>query len=133
MVRVVADTHAVIWYLSADSRLPASARAMIDQAATAGDQVAFSAITLVEIVYLIEKGRIPPDTYNRLLAAVGSERAGLTVVPLDETVAEFLIQVSRDRVPDMPDRIIVATALRLGVPLISRDRKIQVSGVSTVW
>ncbi|MEI2693085.1 MAG: type II toxin-antitoxin system VapC family toxin [Anaerolineae bacterium] len=133
MVRAVADTHAVIWDLSADSRLPASARAIIDQAATDGDQVAFSAITLVEIVYLIEKGRIPPDTYSRLLAAVGSERADLTVVPLDETVAEFLVQVSRDRVPDMPDRIIVATALRLGVPLISRDRKIQVSGVSTVW
>jgi predicted nucleic acid-binding protein len=32
----------------------------------------------------------------------------------------------------MPDRIIAATALHLGLPLISRDRKIQLSGVNTI-
>jgi len=34
---------------------------------------------------------------------------------------------------DFPDRIIVATALHLGLPLISRDRKIQLSDVNTIW
>ena len=34
---------------------------------------------------------------------------------------------------DMPDRIIAATALTLGVPVISRDSKIQLSSVSTIW
>lgn len=48
-------------------------------------------------------------------------------------VASYLHKVGRDQVPDMPDRIIAATALSLGVPLISRDRKIQVSTVSTIW
>jgi predicted nucleic acid-binding protein len=33
----------------------------------------------------------------------------------------------------MPDRIIAATALRLGLPLISRDHRIQLSEVSTIW
>ena len=33
----------------------------------------------------------------------------------------------------MPDRIIAATALHLGLPLISRDRKIQLSSVNTIW
>jgi predicted nucleic acid-binding protein len=33
----------------------------------------------------------------------------------------------------MPDRIIAATALHLGLPLISRDRKIQLSSVPTIW
>jgi len=42
-------------------------------------------------------------------------------------------QVSRAEVPDMPDRIIAATALHLGVPLISRDRRISLSAVATVW
>ncbi len=32
-----------------------------------------------------------------------------------------------------PDRIIAATALYLGVPLVSRDRKILLSQVQTVW
>jgi predicted nucleic acid-binding protein len=33
----------------------------------------------------------------------------------------------------MPDRIIAATALHLGVPLVSRDRKIQASSIHTIW
>jgi PIN domain nuclease of toxin-antitoxin system len=133
MVRAVADTHAVIWYLYADGRLSANARNAIERAAASGDQVAFSAITLVEIVYLTEKGRIQPDTYARLLSAIGGQDAVLAVVPLDDTVAGHLHQVERDQVPDMPDRIIAATALTLGVPVISRDSKIQLSSVATIW
>jgi len=41
--------------------------------------------------------------------------------------------VPRAEVPDMPDRIIAATALHLGLPLISRDRKIQLAGLQTIW
>ena len=133
MVRAVADTHAVIWYLYADGRLSANARNAIERVAASGDQVAFSAITLVEIVYLTEKGRIQPDTYARLLSAIGGQDAVLAVVPLDETVAGYLHQVERDQVPDMPDRIIAATALTLGVPVISRDSKIRLSSVATIW
>ena len=33
----------------------------------------------------------------------------------------------------LEDSIIAATALHLGLPLISRDRKIQLSDVDTIW
>jgi len=33
----------------------------------------------------------------------------------------------------MPDRIIATTALHLGVPLISRDGRIRLSSVPTIW
>ena len=41
--------------------------------------------------------------------------------------------VPRVAVPDMPDRIVAATAVHFGVPVISRDRRIQSSILSTVW
>jgi predicted nucleic acid-binding protein len=41
--------------------------------------------------------------------------------------------VPREQVSDLPDRIIAATALRLGVPLVTRDKKIALSIVETVW
>jgi predicted nucleic acid-binding protein len=41
--------------------------------------------------------------------------------------------VQHDAVPDMPDRIVAATALYLGVPVISRDGRIRASNVQTVW
>jgi predicted nucleic acid-binding protein len=33
----------------------------------------------------------------------------------------------------MPDRIIAATALHLGLPLVTRDLRIQASGIPTIW
>ena len=133
MLRAVADTHTVIWYIFADERLSATARATIEEAAADGDQIAFSSITLAEIVYLSEKGRIDPATLDRLLTAVDSEETVLIEVPFDRRVAQALRKVERSRVPDLPDRIIAATALHLGLPLISRDRKIQLANVDTIW
>jgi predicted nucleic acid-binding protein len=53
--------------------------------------------------------------------------------PVDRVVVDALGQINRDEVPDMPDRIIAATALALGVPLLSRDRKIRASSLETIW
>lgn len=133
MLRAVADTHAVIWYIFGDARLSTTARNAINQIAADGDQVAFSSITLAEIVYLSEKGRISPLTLERLLANVDTTDAVLVEVPFDRYIAQALRQVERTQVPDLPDRIIAATAMQLEVPLISRDSKIQLSSVNTIW
>jgi predicted nucleic acid-binding protein len=57
----------------------------------------------------------------------------MRVAALDRDVAGALSDVPRDAVPDMPDRIIAATAVTLGLPLVTRDGKIAQSGVQTVW
>lgn len=122
MLRAVADTHAVIWYIFANSRLSATARTTIEQIAIEGNQIGFSSITLAEIVYLSERGRINADTLDRLLAAVDSEDALLVEIPFDRNIALTLRQVDRSQIPDLPDRIIAASALYLNVSVISRDR-----------
>jgi len=48
-------------------------------------------------------------------------------------MAEILRSIPRPILPDMPDRMIAATARCLGVTLVSRDRRIQNSGVPTIW
>jgi len=42
-------------------------------------------------------------------------------------------RVSREEVPDMPDRIIAGTALHFNVPVISRDGRICAATVKTIW
>ena len=133
MLRAVVDTHAIIWYIFGDRRLSITAQSAIAQIASDGDQVAFSSITLAEIIYLSEKGRISALTLERLLAAVDTTDAVLVEVPFNRDVANALHLVNRTEVPDLPDRIIAATALHLAVPLISRDSKIQLSSVNTIW
>jgi len=57
----------------------------------------------------------------------------LTDVPLMADIVANMPQVRREAVPDMPDRIVAATALHFGVPVISRDGRIRASNVQTVW
>ena len=133
MLRAVADTHTIIWYLYDDARLSATARTEIENAAAEGDQIAVSFITLVEIIYLVEKGRINAATMTRLVAELDLADAVLTEVPLNRHVAQAMRRIARSDVPDMPDRIIAATALYLAIPIISRDRKICASDLKTIW
>ena len=62
-----------------------------------------------------------------------SQDAVLVELPFDQHVAESLRDVDRSQVPELPDRVIAATAVRMRVPLISRDRKIQLASVNTLW
>jgi len=133
MAAVLADTHAILWYLTADARISRAATDALDNATTAGDPIFVSAITMVEIQYLVEKGRLSAEGQRLVVAAVDDVQNPARLVPVDRIVVDTLGQVNRDEVPDMPDRIIAATALALGVPLLSRDRKIRASTVETIW
>jgi PIN domain nuclease of toxin-antitoxin system len=129
----VLDTHAAVWYLLDAKNLSASTFSFIDGAAASGQPTYISAISLVEVVYLVERGRIAADAFERFVAELAQENPAFSVVPLDSEVTRALRKVPRDTVPNMPDRIIVATALYLGLPLITRDRRIQSAGVKTIW
>ena len=98
-----------------------------------GRPVYVSAISFVETIYLVERGRLPLEALQRLEAGLRAAASGLLVQPVDEEVAQAVHRVPRNMVPDMPDRIIAATALHLGLPLITRDQRIQSAGINTIW
>ncbi|MBL8164187.1 MAG: type II toxin-antitoxin system VapC family toxin [Anaerolineae bacterium] len=133
MIRAVADTHTVIWYLANDARLSFVARQSMEAIDRADDQIGLSSISFVEMVYLIEKGRIPAQRFTELATALAAPYSLLVELPVDLQVARALARVDVQQIPDMPDRIIAATALHLNVPVISRDGKIRLSGLTTIW
>lgn len=92
-----------------------------------------SAISIAEMVYLVEKGRIPAGTLSDLGAATADPKAVLQYVPLDERIAMKMAEISRQDVPDLPDRVIAATALLYDVPVLSRDRRIRSSTIQSIW
>lgn len=130
---LVADTHAAVWYYAGDPALSARSLAVMDAEIASGRKIVLASISLVEVAYLEKRNRVPAGTYDDLCTALDDPELGLVLAPLDRQVCDALRLVSRDQVPDMPDRIIAATALCLGLPLVSRDRKIRASSITTIW
>src|SRR5437660_10232819 len=133
MLAAVADTHAVIWYLFSDPRLGRAASDFIDAAIVNGDHIGISAISLAEMIYLIEKKRMPATALEEVLAAIANPKTVLQEVPLDAGIVVSMKQIPREEIPDLPDRIIAATARFHGVPVLSRDSRIRSSAIKTVW
>ena len=132
MILAVADTHAPIWYAFDDPRLSTTARHWIEMAEVDDHRIAVSSMSLIEIAYLVEKGRVDPRTLERVEDLLIDGRLFFEV-PVTRRIAKSMRSIPRHEVPDMPDRIIAATAVHLGVPLISRDGKIRASSVTTIW
>jgi hypothetical protein len=82
---------------------------------------------------LLEKERLPLSTYAGLTRALADPNHVFKEAPFTAEVAEALIEVPREEVPDMPDRIVAATAIYLRVPALSRDGRIRTSSIQTIW
>ncbi len=126
-------THAALWHLFDDARLSAAAGAFISEAATARRKIAISTVSLAEVVYLIEKGRLPPSAYEDLAQALADPGHVFIEAVFTAAIVQAKRRVSRAEVPDMPDRMAAATAVYFDVPVIGRDRRIRAASLKTVW
>lgn len=132
-MEAISDTHTFLWYILKDQRLSSKALATIEHAVEHNTHIGISAITIVEIIYLINKSRIPTSVLTIVQKAVAQPTSVIQIVPLGADIAYTVEQISRIDIPDMPDRIIAATALWYQLPLITRDGKIRSSSLTTIW
>jgi PIN domain nuclease of toxin-antitoxin system len=134
MSTVIVDTHILIWYITKPNYLSNDARSAINQAIEDGFPLFISSISIVEICYLTEKGKISPIVLERMESAMHSLDSGIEVIALDHEIALAVRQIDRRVVPELPDRIIAATALHLNLPLVTKDRKIRsLTTIQTIW
>lgn len=134
MSSIVLDTHAVVWYFFNSPKLSQPANTAIETAFNNSNTIHLSAISMVEITYLVEKGKLVEETLERLKRELNDRNSALIIAPLDLSVALCLSQIPRKTVPEMGDRIIAATALSLNLPLVTCDTKIRaLSVIQTIW
>ena len=128
----VADTHAVLWYLTADNRLGLSARSIMQDP---GNQIVIPAIVIAESLFIIERGKSPATTIQLWEFVLRSNN--VSFYPLDIFVLEKSETLTI--IHEMHDRQIVATAIRLQdsnteAIIITKDGNIANSGlVKTAW
>jgi PIN domain nuclease of toxin-antitoxin system len=133
MTSLVVDTHRLIWYLTDPHQLSVDAEAALDEAESSGGSTFVSAITLVEVRYLIDKGKMTEEVFEAIQTALQDKNTSIRLASLNLSIANTIQQVAREQIPDMPDRIIAATALRLNLPLVTCDEKILASDITTIW
>lgn len=127
------DAHAMVWFIGANPRLGAGARAALQDP---GNRLYLPIIALAEACWAVARGKTSIPSVAALLAAVDAD-SRLVVVPLDRAILDRSLTLSA--ISEMHDRLIVATALHLAgaasnVPLLTCDRDITSSGlVPVVW
>ena len=128
-MRYLLDTVAVIRHLSGQWKIGSSAAIILDNIGKRDDCLAVSVVSLMEIMYLAEKKRIPidlPETLRRIESSLKYMIVNLTpeILNVAQTINFY----------ELHDRLILATAKWLDVPLISSDSKFaMVTGVRTIW
>jgi PIN domain nuclease of toxin-antitoxin system len=128
-VRVLLDTHAVLWAAEGDDRLGGAAAGLLKNL-KAGEAV-ISDITLLEIAMLAKRDRI------KLAVSAKEYLRGIQrnypPLPISSEIAAMAMDLDLPHA-DPFDRIIVATARHHELPLLTRDKNLSASGVvRVVW
>jgi len=124
---VLLDTHAFLWWCEDDAKLSAPAREAIEQNDCF---VSFASFWEIAIKVSLDKLRLParPDKYL-------PEQMSLN--GFDQLEISFRQMMRTAKLPfhhrDPFDRLLVAQALELEIPLVSRDPTLELYGVQRLW
>lgn len=131
---IVIDTHILLWWVSGDKSLSATATKAIKETLAKGSEVIISSISAWEIAMLIKKGRLVLSMEIESWLDEVTQIDGVRFFPVDNEIGIKSTMLPGEFHKDPADRMIVATARKLAVPLVTSDEKIiHYEHVKTVW
>jgi PIN domain nuclease of toxin-antitoxin system len=125
-VRVLIDTHYVLWAAINSKRMEAWARKLI---ANLDNEILVSAASVHEISLKVRRGKLPEAAeFEADLISNIENRLGYTLLPLEP---ESMMRAARfeDLHADPFDRMIAAQAIQNNLPVLSTDSRLEVFGV----
>lgn len=129
---ILLDTHSTVWLNGDRQQLSSAAVAAISKESQSPGAIAIASSTLWEIAMATGKGRmILPAPLQEYLRYIESK---FIVLPITGAIAERATKFTRKFPNDPTDRIIAATAVVHGIPLVTRDGQIRASKeVDCIW
>ena len=129
---ILLDTHVVVWLALEPARISRKVKSLIEQARARNEELAISDMTLFEVASLSRKARIHLNT--GLEAFLSEIESRFVVFPMTSQVCSQAVSFGADFPKDPANRVIAATALVQGVPLVSADRAIHAAKqLRTIW
>lgn len=131
---IVLDTHVLLWWVSGSDELSVAAKKAIKRTLTQGSELIVSSISAWEISMLIDKERLILSMDVESWFDEVSQIDGVRFMPVDNEIGIKSTVLPGDFHKDPADRMIVATARKLAVPLVTADEKIRnYEHVKTIW
>lgn len=132
-MRVVADSHALVWFAQGSPHLSTRAGESL-RTAEASDGVVVSMATLIDLWYVTQTTQAVSTQQLAELRELIVTSPAVELHPMNLAVTDAYTSIDRGLLKDPWDRFIVATAQTLQLPLISRDQAIQRARlVETIW
>lgn len=127
-MKILLDTHALIWALGDSSHLSQRAREVIE----AADVTLVSAVSAYEICLKHRLGKLPEAAVlaSDFEREVGNVDAELLPVAVAHAVAAGNLDASHR---DPFDRLLIAQALVERVPIVSNETLFDAFGVERLW
>jgi PIN domain nuclease of toxin-antitoxin system len=128
-MRVLLDSHTLIWAGDDPSKVSAPAMGVMQDPAT---ELFLSPATIWEMAIKVALGKLPLSLpYRRWMdKAIADQRLALLAISLDHT--ERLVALPFHH-RDPFDRLLAAQALVEGMPLVSADPIFDAYGVARLW
>lgn len=129
---ILLDTHVWIWLLADPDSISTPAMAAVRGAEDPG-AIIVSAISVWELWMLVKKGRLELDASPEAFLHATVTDARFRIEPADESISRRSVELP-DIHADPADRLILATAARLGCPVVSKDGRFrEYDLVPVVW
>jgi PIN domain nuclease of toxin-antitoxin system len=123
--QLLLDTHIALWLDSGDRSLRPDTRTAIDECWGQGGRIYLSAVSVWEIAMLVDGGRVALDGSVAAWTARFFDRPGIEAVPLSLGAAMRSYDLPELEHRDPADRLLIATAIEIGCPLVTYDRRIR--------
>ena len=128
---ILLDTHVLVWLALQPNKLSRKAKEAI-RSARLHSHLAVAAITLWELAWLAENGRI--ESTMSIESFIRECVSKVSVLPITLEIAVRAVSLPEAYPRDPQDRLIGATALVEGAGLVTHDRGIAKSGlVPVIW
>jgi PIN domain nuclease of toxin-antitoxin system len=122
-----------VWWVHGDDTLSKKAKAAITRELDGG-QIVVSAISAWEIAMLVEREKLVLSMDVGSWLSTVAEIDAVRFMPVDNEIAVKSVELPGKFHKDPADRMIVATARKLAVPLVTKDEKIRAyAHVKTIW
>jgi PIN domain nuclease of toxin-antitoxin system len=130
---IVLDTHTWIWLVSNPELLSRKAKRSVDVAIDE-EGVLISSISAWEVALLVAHKRLKLTLDVSDWITQSEMLPFLQFIPVDNSIAVKSVNLPQPLHNDPADRIIIATAIVMGAPVITKDEKIlQYPQVQAIW